>query len=187
MEAVIIPSQINGVRADWTPPHAGAGPMSLQLTYEVRNARLSALRRAWIEGEVAPDAFEINGSGYIKIEADARSSWRVTWRAEQDGLFHPEQSAASPYGQVLITSNHPNYPGEARVHPERLQMLENAQSVRIAAYGRKGELFDQHSFDLSGRQDRDQLFRLAYARAAEAVEHGPHACQVAGSTCECGG
>jgi len=190
LDAWISPETVDHVRADWTPPHSGTGPMSLRLTYNVRGGRLTGLRRAWVEGEIAADAFDTQGTGYVAVMPDAESVWRVALRSESvvrvdpHGAIPSGNDTTTSFATVVVASDHPQYPGEALTHPERLFVLEKTGSVRITAFGRADKPFSDSLFDLSNRQDRDQLFRIAYARAAKALSSG---CTPADSMCECGG
>ena len=163
---------------DWTPPHAGTGPMLLRLRYSIHDGRLAELRRVWTDGELASDALDANGTGYIVVKPDVRSIWREPLQIDRQGLFNMDTKTTTPFATMVLSSD---YPGEGLVHPERLKTLEKIGSLEIIAF-REGKPFSDNTYELSGRAIRDQLFPLAYERAADALRNG---CRSVNLSCEC--
>jgi hypothetical protein len=158
--------------------------MSLRLTYGVGAGSLNKLTRAMVEGEIASDALDTEGTGYVLVKPVARSTWRELFQADRQGLLNLDDHTTRPFGVVVVASDHSNYPGEVLIHPERLAVLEETGSLQIIAFGRTDQPFSNFTYDLSDRRDRDLLFHLAYDRAARGLTKG---CAAAGSMCECNG
>jgi len=183
LEVLIQPARRDLVQVDWTPPHTGTGPMSLRLAYDVHGTRF-ALTRASVEGELAPEAYDTEGTGYIVVKPDTQSTWREPLRADRRGLVNPRTGATTLFVTVVVASNRPNYPGEALAHPRRIELMETIGSLQVTALDRAGNLFSDSAYDISNHQDRDRLFQLAYAKVMDGLKTG---CRSAESKCECAG
>ena len=184
LDAWISPEAVDFAHAEWTPPHSGMGPMSIRLTYGVRGRSLAKLTRMEVEGEIAPGDLATEGAGYIVVTPVGGAIWREPFRADPEGLAHLDNDARTPFASVVVASNYPVYAGEPLVRPERLVVVERARSLLVTAFGQGDRRFSDDSYDLSDRQERDRLFRLAYDRAARGFTAG---CAAADAMCECGG
>jgi hypothetical protein len=181
VDAWISPEVTPGARAEWTPPHTGNGPISLRLSYDVRRARITQLNRIQVEGELG-SGDDSRSTGFVSLTLNDRIVWRDAWRAERVPALSPSEEV--PFALVLVASDRPDYPSDVPKHPERLAAVEQSRSIRVVAVDRAGASFSDSAYDVSRREDRDQLFRLAYETAVRALQRG---CGGAETKCECGG
>ncbi len=183
---------------DWTPPRSGRGPVTLRLTYAVRDGRLAGLKRVLVEGEPGPLYAGDSASVTLKTDPSthgrrragdpAESERAVTWelrlRTDRSGAFRGDDGAAGPLLTASLAADPPRGLIEALTFRRRLKLVGDAGDLDLVASSQVLGPFSRSEYQLYNPGVRDDLFGIAYARAAHGLQAG---CGPAAFLCRCDG
>jgi hypothetical protein len=183
--------------ADWTPPRYGKGPVTLRLTYGVRDGRLAGLKRVLVEGEPGPlytgdrasVTLKTNPSYHARRPAgdpagpERAATWVLRLRLDRGGAFRGDDRAAGPLLTALLASDRPRSLVGALTFRHRLQLVSDAGDLDLVASSQVLGPFSRSDYRLDNPQVRD-LFGIAYARATHGLKAG---CDPAAFLCRCDG